>query len=86
MSHYESMLSGPAKRRVRNAHLAGIAFGYSLCIRFIYIGVIFFVGAVFITKYDLDKKDVFQSIVILFTSALGAGFAVSNMPSAKQAS
>jgi len=83
MDHYESMLSGPAKRKVRNAHLAGIAFGYSLCIRFIYIGVIFYAGAEMIKTYDLNEKDVFQSIVILFMAAIGAGFAVSQMPSAK---
>ena len=83
MDHYEGMLGGPAKRRVRNAHLAGIAFGYSLCIRFIYIGVIFYVGAEFINTYNLDPKAVFQSIIILFMAAIGAGFAVSNMPSAK---
>jgi hypothetical protein len=59
MDHYESMLSGPAKQRVRNAHLAGIAFGYSLCIRFIYIGVIFYVAAELINEYDLDGKKVF---------------------------
>jgi hypothetical protein len=77
MKKYESLLDGPASIRVRNAHLAGIAFGYSLCIRFIYIGVIFYIGATFIKTYNLYPKDVFQSINVLFTAALGAGFAVS---------
>ena len=77
MDKYESLLDGPARLRVRNAHLAGIAFGYSICIRFIYIGVVFYIGSEFIEKYDLNQEDVYMSINILFTAALGAGFAMS---------
>jgi ABC-type multidrug transport system fused ATPase/permease subunit len=55
MSKYEKLLEGPAKQRVANAHLAGLAFGYSLSIRFIYIGVIFYVGSTFIMKLHLDS-------------------------------
>jgi hypothetical protein len=73
------------KIRVRNANLSGIAFGYSLCIRFIYIGCVFYIGSEFIVAYKLDPKSVFLSIYILFTSAVGAGFAMSNVPAAGQA-
>ena len=54
MDKYESLLEGPANVRVRNAHIAGIAFGYSLCVRLIYIGVVFYVGSKFIVTYDLE--------------------------------
>ena len=33
MDKYEDLLSGPADKRIRNAHIAGIAFGYSICIK-----------------------------------------------------
>ena len=82
MDKYEKLLEGPANTRVKNAHIAGIAFGYSLCIRLIYIGIVFYIGSKFIITYELDPQDVFQSIYIIFTSAIGAGFAVSNVPSA----
>jgi hypothetical protein len=36
MQKYERMLDGPGELRNTNARLAGLAFGYSLCIRFIY--------------------------------------------------
>jgi ABC-type multidrug transport system fused ATPase/permease subunit len=85
MHNYEQLLTGTAKKRIRNAHLAGLAFGYSVCIRFIYIGVIFYIGATFIKKFELNSQDVYTGINILFMSALGAGFAMSQMPSATQA-
>jgi ABC-type Mn2+/Zn2+ transport system permease subunit len=77
MTKYERLLDGPGKLRRRNAHLAGVAFGYSVCIRFIYIGVIFYIGTEFIRVYKLNSQDVYTSINILFMSALGAGFAMS---------
>mmetsp|Transcript_18841 Transcript_18841/g.32183 ORF Transcript_18841/g.32183 Transcript_18841/m.32183 type:complete len:562 (-) Transcript_18841:652-2337(-) len=85
MDKYENLLEGPAKMRVRNAHIAGVAFGYSVCVRFIYIGIIFYIGSEFIKIYNLNSQDVYQSINILFTAALGAGFAMSQVPSATQA-
>ena len=45
MTKYESLLVGPLARRVFNAHLAGFAYGYSLCIRFVYVGIVFFIGS-----------------------------------------
>jgi len=85
MDKYEHLLTGPAALRVRNAHIAGFAFGYSMCIRFIYIGVVFFIGSKLVRSYDLDTKDVFMSIYIIFTSAMGAGFAMASIPSATEA-
>lgn len=37
--------------RVRNAHLAAIAFGYSMSVRFIFIGIVFYIGSIFIVRY-----------------------------------
>lgn len=59
MEKYERLLDGPANKRVFNAHIAGVAFGYSVCVRFIYIGVVFYIGAVFAEKYNLNFKYVF---------------------------
>ena len=45
MIKYEMLLVGPLKRRVCNAMLAAIAYGYSLCIRFIFIGIVFYLSS-----------------------------------------
>lgn len=85
ITKYERLLEAPASKRICNAHIAGVAFGYSLCVRFIYIGVVFYIGAKFAEIYNLDFQRVFQAIYVIFTSALGAGFAMSAVPSATQA-
>jgi ATP-binding cassette, subfamily B (MDR/TAP), member 1 len=82
MGKYEKLLEGPARIRIKNAHIAGVAFGYSMCVRFIYIGIVFYIGAEFAETYQLDFKRVFQAIYVIFTSAIGAGFAMSAVPSA----
>lgn len=85
MTKYERLLDGPAANKIKNAHIAGVAFGYSICIRFIYVGIVFYIGAEFAEIYKLNFQYVFQSIYIIFTSAMGAGFAMSSVPSASQA-
>jgi len=50
MSNYEKLLESPASVRVRNAHIAGLAYGYSLCVRFIFIGTIFWIASNFIIE------------------------------------
>ena len=85
MEKYEKLLEEPVNRRVRNAHIAGVAFGYSCCVRLLYMGGVFFAGALLVSKYDLNAKSVFQAIFIMFATSLGAGGAISQVPSATQA-
>lgn len=82
MDVYDQMLRSTAKLRVKNARIAGVAFGYSMAIRFIFIGVVFYVGSSLLVDLKLNPKNVYQAIFIIFASALGAGVAVSNVPSA----
>ena len=82
MGNYNQMLKETAKLRVKNARIAGIAFGYSMAIRFIFIGSVFYVGTRLVVELKLNPKDVYQAIFIIFASAMGAGVAVSNVPSA----
>jgi hypothetical protein len=71
--------------RTSNARISALAFGYSLCIRFIFIGVVFYIGSIFIIQNSLETPDIYKAIYIIFTSALGAGFAMSAVPSANTA-
>ena len=59
MEKYEKLLVEPVNLRIRNAHIAGVAFGYSMCVRLLYMGVVFFAGAILVSKYDLPPKRVF---------------------------
>lgn len=56
-----------------------------MCTRFIYIGIVFFIASRFTIDYKLNPKDVFLSIYIIFVTAMGAGFAMSAIPSATEA-
>ena len=51
---YDSYLTHPNELAVKNAHYAGVLFGYSQGVRFIFCGVVFYVAAVFIKYQDED--------------------------------
>lgn len=53
--------------------LIGLAFGYSLMIRVMYSGLIFYSGAIIIEQVGVEPKDVLISIIIVFFSSIGAG-------------
>lgn len=67
------------------AHQAGIAFGYAFFIRFVFIGVVFYISAYMIKKYDLEAKNNYISTFVLLMSAIGAGMNASNVPSVEKA-
>jgi len=51
---YNKLLEVPHQSNIKKAHISGLFFGYSQSIRFIFIGFIFFVAALFVQKYDYD--------------------------------
>ena len=75
----------PSERKVRNAHIAGLFFGYSQASRMIFLGVVFWVGSVVIRKWGYNPSDVFIAINIIFSAAMGSGVALSNIPSISKA-
>ena len=85
LDRYDDMLQEPSSQRMCNAHIAGAAFGYSLCIRFVYIGVVFYVGSIFIREMTLNSQNVYLAVLVIFTSALGAGSAMASVPNAASA-
>ncbi len=67
------------------AHSAGVGFGYAFFIRFVFLGVVFYIAAVTIDKYDLEPVDNYLAVFVLYMSALGAGMNASNVPSISKA-
>lgn len=75
----------PHKTNIKTAHVSGLFFGYSQSIRFVYIGFVFFVAAVFVNRYGLDKEQVFTGCYVVFVGAIGSGVSLSQMPSVARA-
>ena len=59
--------------------------GYSNLIRFLYIGIIYFIASKLIIKYDLNSQDVFIGVYVIFVGAIGSGAALSQAPSIARA-
>lgn len=82
---YEQLLDEPSSKRIRTSHIAGFFFGYSQAARMVFVGVVFYLGTLAIRKMGQKSDDVFISIWILFSCAMGAGSSMSNIPSVNKA-
>jgi len=54
LERYSMLLVVPHQTNIKRAHISGLFFGYSQAIRFVFIGFVFFVAALFVQKYDYD--------------------------------
>ena len=61
MQQYEDLLNQPMKKKIKLAHLTGVAFGYSVAMRFIMIGSLFYIGSKLIIEYGLEAKGVYAA-------------------------
>lgn len=82
---YEQLLDEPASKRIRTSHIAGFFFGYSQAARMVFVGVVFYLGTLAVRKMGQKSDNVFISIWILFSCAMGAGSSMSNVPSVNKA-
>jgi ATP-binding cassette subfamily B (MDR/TAP) protein 1 len=85
MKKYDDLLIEPNRLAVKNAHISGILFGYSMFARFAFIASVFYFGTLMIVNHGLAQENTFTGIQVLFMSAMGAGLAVSHAPSASKA-
>ena len=75
----------PAKKKVRNAHIGGFFFGYSNCARILFLGIVFYIASWVTRTYSDDTNEVYLSIWVIFSTCMGAGIAMSNVPSVSKA-
>ena len=85
MTRYDKLLEVPNQIGVRNAHINGFLFGYSQCIRFLFIAFVFYIASLFIYDYGDNADDTYIGVYLLFVSALGSGIAISAAPSMSKA-
>lgn len=78
---FEALMEDPLNRRIKNAHIAGFAFGYSVCNRMIFMGIVFYIGSITIGKWGYDPESVYLCINVLILASMGTGMAMSNIPS-----
>ena len=85
LTRYDELLEGPYRTTVKQVHLSGVFFAYSQSIRFLYIAFVFYIAAVFSTKYSINKQSAFTACYIVFVGAIGSGVSLSFMPSISKA-
>jgi len=82
---FQQLLEEPSRKKVKNAHLGGFFFGYSNCARMLFLGIVFLIGSWLVQEYSSEANDIYMSIYILFSTCMGAGIAMSNVPSVQKA-
>lgn len=82
---FQQLLEEPSRKKVKNAHLGGFFFGYSNCARMLFLGIVFLIGSWLVREYSSEANDIYMSIYILFSTCMGAGIAMSNVPSVQKA-
>lgn len=85
LQKFDALLDAPSRHGIKNAHISGIYFGYSQCIRFIFVGIIFLVSAEIVYYYTDDQSNIYIGVYTLFVSALGTGISLSSAPSVAKA-
>jgi len=88
LARYNLLLVVPHQTNIKRAHISGLFFGYSQAIRFVFIGFVFFVAALFVQKYNYDTKqtqETFTGCYVVFVGAIGSGVSISQMPSISKA-
>lgn len=85
VAKFEEHLVEPSRRKERNAHFGGFFFGYSNCSRMLFLGIVFYIGSKLVRNGTGDSDNIYISIWILFSTCMGAGIALSNVPSVQKA-
>jgi ATP-binding cassette subfamily B (MDR/TAP) protein 1 len=81
LSRFDALLEEPALKGIKSGHYGGLFFGYSQCIRFVFVGITFYIAALFVKDYGDKADDTYIGLYTLFLAANGAGISLSSAPS-----
>ena len=81
LNRFDVLLEEPALKGIKEGHWGGFFFGYSQCIRFLFVGIIFYIAAIFVKEYNDKPDDTYIGLYTLFLAALGTGISLSSAPS-----
>jgi len=85
LEKFDKLLEEPNKKGIYGAHYGGFFFGYSQCVRFLFVGIAFYIAAIFVHDYNDDQADTYIGLYTLFLAALGTGISLSSAPSVGKA-
>ena len=85
LNKYDQLLTYPRTFGIKNAHISGFYFGYSQCIRFSFVGIVYYIAAIFINNYGENQINTYIGVNTLFVAALGTGISLSSAPSVGKA-
>jgi ATP-binding cassette, subfamily B (MDR/TAP), member 1 len=85
LSKFDNLLEEPNRVSVRASHIAGFYFGYGQAVRFVFVGIVFYIAAVMIAEYGDDQSNTYIGVNTLFVAALGSGISISSAPSVGKA-
>ena len=63
----------PLNARIVYAHKAGLLFGFAICVRMVFWGLIYYIGSIVIQNYGYEPMPVFLSMYVLINATMGAG-------------
>lgn len=79
---YKDSLAVKLHKEVRKCYISGFIFGFSQFMQFGMYTILFWSGAKFVEKYDVNGQDLFTAIYAMMFAAVGAGQAQQFGPSA----
>lgn len=82
---FSDLMEKPMNTNIKNAHLAGLAHGYSQCSRMLFMVIIFVSGNIMMRDYGYKPQDVYMAINVMMHAAFGIGMSMSNIPNVKRA-
>jgi ABC-type transport system involved in Fe-S cluster assembly fused permease/ATPase subunit len=86
LERYSELLIIPKQAGIKKAHISGLFFGYSQAIRFVFIGIVFYMAAIVLKNNpDLESDQVFTGCYVVFVGAIGCGVSISQLPSMSKA-
>lgn len=75
----------PLEQNIKNAQKAGFYYGYSQCVRIIFIGFVFYIGTLLLGVTPRTPQQMFTAINIMQLASQSAGMAAANVPSMARA-
>jgi len=79
---YQEILSIKLKKDIMKCYISGMLFGFSQFMQFGMYTVMFWSGAKFVEKYNVNPQNLFTAIYIMMFAAIGAGQAQQHGPAA----
>ncbi len=73
MHKYEKMLEDTEESVIKNGLVTGLLFGFGQTATYIIMGLIFFIGTVFVQTYNVSILGVFVAAFAILFAAMTAG-------------